>query len=143
MRQRLQVRVQVDHQGRSGNVDFAVHPAVLTIEGAVVAPGRHTGSSERAHDQRGRALDGSEQLVGREPPWPLLVRKIVRAGEDELRGLLAELLESEVAVGEDPAGEAAVLPFGADVGTGAHDRVQTLLGGDVQEAAEVRDAGAG
>src|SRR5699024_6155399 len=41
----------------------------------------------------------------------------------------------------EPCGQAAVVPFGADVGAGAHDRVQPDLAGGVQEVAQVRDPG--
>ena len=49
--------------------------------------------------------------------------------------------QAQVAVAQDPAGEPAVLPLGADVGARPHNRIQPLLPGDVQEAAQVADAG--
>ena len=43
-------------------------------------------------------------------------------------------------VAEQPGGKAAVVPFGADVGAGAHDRVQAFFGNGAQEPVKVEAA---
>ena len=63
--------------------------------------------------------------------------QLVEPGVDELQVGGVAVAQAQVAVGEDPAGEAAVLPFGADVRAGAHDRVEPLLGGEVEEASQI------
>ena len=63
--------------------------------------------------------------------------QVARLPLDEARVAAAQ---PEVVIGQQVGGHTAELPFGADERAGAHDGVQTDVGGEVEEAADVEHA---
>lgn len=65
--------------------------------------------------------------------WDQLVEPGVHGGQIAVVGAA----QPQPGVGQQPCGEAAELPLGADVGAGSHDHVQVEPGGGAQEAGDI------
>jgi hypothetical protein len=110
----------VDAAG-AGQVDQGAQVLVVVAVGAVLVLDLHGDHGAAAGDlPRG---DDRQQGV------------VVRADGGEVAGLVPP--HADLGVREQPAGQAAAVPLGADEGAGAHDRVHALGGDQVEEPAQV------